>query len=212
MNIGGRALDHIVYCTNNFNESLNFFEQSLGVRPSIGGRHLKMGTKNAILNLGQASYLEILAVDENNDKHTGPHWMGIDLIKKPKITRWAIKSNNIQSDQEILKKHRPELATLFDGERLTKAGTILKWKMLLPQATPEVELVPFVLDWSSSEAHPTDKLIENCSIESIGFSEIEFEEKTNHCFQAMFEGIKISSSKRRQITAKIKGPKGFITI
>jgi hypothetical protein len=55
----------------------------LGVKPVIGGRHLLHGTKNALINLGNQCYLEILAKDEENPTFKGTRWMGIDLITQP---------------------------------------------------------------------------------------------------------------------------------
>jgi len=82
-----RTIDHIVYCVPDFEKALQFFKEEIGVDPFIGGRHLTKGTKNAILNLGNSAYLEILAIDTQNTNVMENHWMGIDLISSPRITR-----------------------------------------------------------------------------------------------------------------------------
>lgn len=159
-----RECDHIVYCVPNLDEAVDYFEDLLGVRPTIGGSHLDHGTKNALINLGNKCYFEILAVDENNKEFAGDRWMGIDLIHKPKITRWSIKSDNLESDSNILGYHSSALGKIDGGSRITANGKLLSWNMVLPTSSPEVDLLPFMTDWSQSEMHPTDSLIDKCTL------------------------------------------------
>ena len=62
----GREIDHIVYCVPDLENGIDYIEELLGIRPVFGGRHLSNGTKNALLNLGDNCYLEILAVDDES--------------------------------------------------------------------------------------------------------------------------------------------------
>jgi len=40
MNIGGRNIDHIVYCVPNLDQALLQFHAMTGLLPNIGGRHI----------------------------------------------------------------------------------------------------------------------------------------------------------------------------
>ncbi|MBK8051884.1 MAG: VOC family protein [Saprospiraceae bacterium] len=159
--------DHIVYAVPDFDLALSYLEMKLGVKPVIGGRHLLHGTKNALINLGNQCYLEILAKDEENTTFKGTRWMGIDLITKPMITRWAVKSMDIDKGSAILKNFQSDQGNISSGERLTTDGSFLKWKMTLPTAAPEVDIVPFLLDWSASAFHPCDRMEHQCEIYDI---------------------------------------------
>lgn len=207
-----RKIDHIVYSVLDLEAAIDDIENQLGVRPSIGGRHLNKGTKNALLNLGKGCYLEILAIDEENTEVKTPRWMGIDLIKKACITRWALKSNEILKDQRILRGYKTELGEIFEGERLTTNDSILKWKMTLPQAHPRVELAPFMVDWSDSKAHPTTNLKEECSLEQINFKAPKNNLKIRNCFKEIFNENTIRGSAIEQISIIIKGPKGLLKL
>ena len=162
-----RQVDHIVYCVPNLKEAVDYFDSLLGIRPVIGGNHPSKGTKNALLNLGDKCYLEILAIDHNNHKVKGNRWMGIDLIKEPKITRWSLKSHNLDKDSRILSRQTPDLGIVNTGSRYTSDGRLLSWKMILPTSTPEVEILPFMTDWSESDSHPTDNLQAGCSLQTL---------------------------------------------
>ena len=143
-----RQIDHIVYCVSDLKAAVDYFESLLGIRPIIGGSHQSKGTKNALLNLGNQSYLEILSIDEENVNFTGNRWMGIDLIDGPKITRWSIKSKNLEEDSRILNDYSSALSHISKGSRMTRKGDLLSWKMILPASSPEVEIMPFMTDWS----------------------------------------------------------------
>ena len=114
-----RQIDHIVYCTTDLEAAVDYFETLFGIRPSIGGTHPSKGTKNALLNLGNQCYLEILAIDEKNVTFSGTRWMGIDLLQGPKITRWSLKSEDLKEDSGILKKYSSNLSYISEGSRMT---------------------------------------------------------------------------------------------
>lgn len=162
-------IDHIVYTVPDFDLSLADLEEKLGVKPMNGGRHLLHGTKNALINLGNQCYLEILAKDEENTTFKGSRWMGLDLITQPTITRWAVKSPDIEKGSVILKNYQSDLGQISSGERLTTDGSLLKWKMTLPRSTPEVDIVPFLLDWSASAFHPCDRMEPQCKLNNVVF-------------------------------------------
>ena len=200
------AIDHIVYIVPDFESALDDLEGKLGVRPQVGGRHLSRGTKNALLNLGNECYLEVLAADPENTTFLGERWMGVDLIKKPTISRWAIQSANIEHDCQVLKKYHPNLGEIAAGERKTQEGDILRWKMSLPLALPQIEIVPFLLDWSTSAYHPTKKLEEACKLLEIKFFHPQ-PEIVNPIFQQLNLPYIVGSSGNAKIEVHIQGRK-----
>lgn len=160
-------IDHLVYCVPDLDQAMDDFELLAGVRPVFGGYHANKGTKNALVRLGNHCYLELLAVDEENLAITGPRWMGIDLIQAPRLTRWAIHSANLAQDAAVLGRYHPEQGIVTGGQRQTAAGDVLTWQLSVPRAEPEIELIPFLIDWSNSAAHPADNLPQGCSLVEV---------------------------------------------
>ncbi|CAM4111116.1 VOC family protein [Zobellia roscoffensis] len=153
-----RLLDHIVYSVKDLDAAILTLEKKLGVKAVFGGYHATQGTKNALINLDNGTYLELLAADDDNKNILPPRWMGIDVLKKDQITRWALKSAQLEKDAEIVKQYHPEMGKITGGSRNTANGSLLKWQLILPLPTPEVELIPFMVDWSQTETHPHDAL------------------------------------------------------
>ncbi len=161
-------IDHIVWAVRNLEEGMNLFLQKTGVQPTYGGLHTTQGTKNALVKIGPRSYFEILAPDLDS-KIQANRWMGIDEIAHPKITRWALSTDDIYAKRDTLKSYDPALAIISEGSRLLQSGGTLQWRMTLPTATPMVQLAPFYIDWSDSVYHPCDQLDQHCTITSIQF-------------------------------------------
>ncbi|TXF89914.1 VOC family protein [Neolewinella aurantiaca] len=153
-----RKTDHIVYTVPDLDAAVTRLETLLGVKPLIGGRHETQGTKNALVNLSDGAYLEILAADDTNTVIPPPRWMGVDVLSRPRVTRWAIKSDDLRSDAKILLAHNPELGKISAGSRQRPDGSTLRWELVLPAALPEVDVIPFMVDWSTSDIHPHDAL------------------------------------------------------
>lgn len=114
-----------MYCIHDLETGCDYFEELLGVRPVFGGYHHMQGTKNALLNLGDGCYLELLAIDESNKDIKAPRWMGIDLLSAPKLTRWAVKSEDLESDSEILQTANREMGMIIKGARKAVDGSDL---------------------------------------------------------------------------------------
>ncbi len=184
-----RKIDHIVYAVPDLTRACDHVESELGIRPQFGGHHKTKGTMNALLNLGNACYLELLAVDESNTDITGPRWMGIDLISEPRITRWSLKSNDLETDQTHIQQFNPALGQISGGKRLTPTGDSLQWHMILPLAHPEIDIIPFMTDWAGSSVHPTDKLINECLLTEMTFTHPEAQR-----LQIVFDNLAIEST------------------
>ena len=159
-----RKIDHIVYATKDLDEGMSYIQWALGIKPQFGGYHADQGTKNAVLNFGNGCYLEIITVDHDNQNVNAPRWMGVDLLSSSKITRWALKSDDLARDSSILKNYNSEMGVLHGGQRAMSDGNLLTWEMTLPLPSPEVEIIPFMTDWQKSDFHPTDRLTQNCEL------------------------------------------------
>lgn len=206
-----KALDHIVYAVYDLESVMEQLADTLGIAPKFGGYHKTKGTKNALLDLGDQAYLELLALDVGNNEVSLPRWMGIDFICSPKITRWALKSSHLERDAINLKGIAPHLGEIEKGQRTTKDNGLLQWKLTRPLPAPEVELLPFFIEWDTIEAHPTSFLNAGCSLDSF---------HATHPNPQLIQGrleklgvhLEIKESEVIGFHAIIKGPKGSVSL
>src|SRR5690606_9108273 len=112
----------LAYAVPNLEKAVADLVKKLGVAPVMGGHHRSQGTHNALVHLGKGCYLEIIAPDPSNTDFSGQRWMGIDLVTSPKITRWAVKSNDLDRDAAYLATVDPRLGDLKGGSRKKPDG------------------------------------------------------------------------------------------
>jgi len=164
------VLDHVVIAVPNLEEAMNFFENNLGVRPIMGGRHINLGTYNALLGLGDPAdhaYLELLAIDPDDKRFYETYSMGLTKdLTESYVASWCLRcdSENLEFEKinEILRNfgknydHGP----LRQMQRLKPDGEILSWRIALSR-----ELViesrgqsPFLIQWDNFQDHPTNKI------------------------------------------------------
>ena len=206
-----RKIDHIVYTVPDLEQAMDDLEQRLGIRPVFGGYHSTKGTKNALINLGNESYLEILAIDEQNTKISMPRWMGVDLEGPAQITRWSLKSEDLQQDSQILQEYHPEMGVIEGGQRSMTDGRLLTWEMILPLAAPRVELMPFMTDWQRSEIHPTQELPEGCELLGMRFFHPD-PGRANEYLENLGVEVEVREGVKVEIKVEIKCSEGIVLI
>jgi len=203
-------VDHFVYAVPNLEKAVSEIEKQFGVAPVAGGHHRSQGTHNALVHLGQNCYLEIIAPDPANDHFSGERWMGIDLITKPRITRWAVKSNDLDRDRAYLQTVDPKLGDIKGGARKKADGSKLIWKATVALPTPEIEVLPFVIDWKGAD-HPTISLPQVCQLMEVkGTHPTPFMIET--AINSLNVDMKLEVGNDPAITAVIKTPNGIVEL
>src|SRR5689334_10570954 len=149
-------LDHLVYATPNLEATCRDLEIRLGVRASAGGQHPGRGTHNALISIGPMAYLEIIGPDplQPEVRHV---WFDIDQLITPKLITWAVRVDRLET---FVKEISPNVrvGALRSGARKTPEGTTLSWQLTEPQLVQGVGLVPFLIEWNSSQ-HPAQSAI-----------------------------------------------------
>ncbi len=89
-------LDHLVYAAPELEAAVDALEARIGVRAAAGGRHPSEGTRNFLMALGSASYLEIVGPDTEAPAPHRPRWFGIDTLTAPRLVAWAARAEGLE--------------------------------------------------------------------------------------------------------------------
>ena len=147
-------VDHLVYATPDLSLGIDTLEKLFGVRAAAGGQHPGEGTRNALIALGPASYLEIIGPDPEQPKPDKPRRFGIDDLKAPRLARWAAKGTELERLHAEAASHGITLGDVIAGSRRRPDGVVLSWRYTNPRTVVADGIVPFFIDWGTSP-HPS---------------------------------------------------------
>jgi hypothetical protein len=153
-------IDHILLGIDDLDRGVEQFEKLTGVRPVYGGKHPR-GTHNALVSLGDGTYLEILALQPN----VAPPKEYAELKKLNALTPigWAVSSKDSARLRSQLTSAGLAVSEPSPGSRTTPAGKELSWQTFgLEDAFEEA---PFFIVWSLQSAHPSTTSPAGCRLQ-----------------------------------------------
>jgi hypothetical protein len=205
-----KAIDHLVFATNDLQEGVDEIEALLGISTIPGGSHPGMGTRNALLALGPRCYLEIIGPDPDQSEFQGTRIFGIDTIKQGKLVHWCVRRDGLTNFVQQVKSLGIELSDAIPMSRVTTQGNRLDWELAFPTSFDEACALPFFIDWGSS-THPAS--------ECPGGAELRrFEIRHPHA-ETINDALKLLSIEacavedtRFELTALINCPRGEVKL
>ena len=154
-------IDHLVYATPNLATGIEQIERLLGVRAVSGGQHPGAGTRNALIGLGDETYLEIIGPDPDQPKPARPRRFGIDELKAPRLVTWAVKGADLEAVVENARSQGVDLGQVQSGSRRRPDGVSLSWRLTVSPVLTADGIVPFVIDWGKTP-NPAATLPKGC--------------------------------------------------
>ncbi|MCL6416519.1 VOC family protein [Aestuariirhabdus sp. Z084] len=162
------ALDHLVVAAQSLEEGVDYLQQRLGVRLPAGGKHPRMGTHNHLMRIGEALFLEVIAIDPNAQPPQRPRWFGLDdalvrarLAQGPRLHTWALNVPDLAVQKSIVEN--------LYGNIEPMSRDALTWEITIAQdgQLPAAGLLPTLLQWHA-DPHPANAMEDlGCSLSSL---------------------------------------------
>jgi glyoxalase-like protein len=159
-------IDHLVYAAPNLAAGVEQVEKLLGVKAVPGGQHPGAGTRNALIRLGELTYLEIIGPDPDQPEPAQPRRFGIDQLKAPRLVTWAAKGEDLEALITNAKSKGIDLGQVQSGSRRRPDGVLLSWRLTVSPALNADGIVPFFIDWGATP-HPAASLPKGCTLISL---------------------------------------------
>lgn len=146
-------IDHVIVAINNLDSGIAKFERLTGITPVVGGEHPGRGTHNALVSLGNNTYLEIIAPRQNLD--SAEYSLSEYLLVYDELTPtgWAINTSEPSESREIVANSGFSTTDLREGGRIKPDGTELSWTTF--GIVDELSGKPFFIKWGEGSAHPS---------------------------------------------------------
>jgi hypothetical protein len=142
-------LDHIVFAVPDLAAGVDEVASRVGVRPSPGGSHPGLGTRNFLLSLGDSSYLEIIGPDPEQGAPQRARPFGLDQLTRGRLVTWAIHVGDLEARVAAARKAGFDPGPIMPLSRQSPTG-LLQWRLTLRAEPASDGMVPFLIDWGGA--------------------------------------------------------------
>ncbi|GFE48353.1 polyphosphate kinase [Roseobacter cerasinus] len=158
-------LDHITVVARTLDEGADHIRQMLGIDMPQGGAHPAMGTHNRLLSLGESTFLELIAVDQQAAAPDRPRWFDLDRFDGPPVlATWVLGTDDIPAALSTAHPDSGEATPITRGD--------LSWLISVPKdgSMPVDGAFPALIEWPSGP-HPASRMPDlGCRIQSLSIS------------------------------------------
>jgi hypothetical protein len=150
-------MDHLVITAPSLEAGAAYVRQTLGVNLQAGGEHARMGTHNCLLKLGEALYLEVIAINPNVPRPDRPRWFQLDepdQSQPVRLATWVARTDDIHAAATASPIPLGAVEPMSRGR--------LNWLITLPEdgSLPLHGIAPTFIQWNT-EVHPAATLQES---------------------------------------------------
>lgn len=156
------SFDHIVHYVHN-PSTLPVKMKEYGLFSNMGGKHPNWGTHNSLSYFMSLAYLEWIGFENKDIPHEIKHPFSRQLLldsDREGFSMLAVRTENIQEVADQLRKKGYTIAGPLEGSRKRDDGTVLSWKMLFMEDDQQQELLPFFIEWNTSDGSRKIDLIQ----------------------------------------------------
>jgi glyoxalase-like protein len=208
------TLDHLVVAATTLADGIDWFAEVTGATPQPGGKHVAMGTHNALMRLGERIYLEIIAIDPEGVTPARPRWFGLDSIAlqaeltlRPRLVHWVARTDDIE--------RAVAQCPVALGAVHPMARGAFRWRITIPDdgALPGKGIVPTLIQWDVA-THPADVLPKShVSIAGLAASHADPAQIRAALAALGFEGVlPVTYDREARLAAMLRTPRGIVTL
>jgi Glyoxalase-like domain len=144
-----RLIDHIIYADPDLERGVARFAEEFGVQAAPGGSHRGIGTKNALIGLRSAAYLEIMGIDDKQDVPSAKRPFNLDRGSTPRYVAWCARAARpLEETVALARSAGLDLGEILTMSRQLPDGSTISWTMTSPFGN-RYDVLPFYIDWGA---------------------------------------------------------------
>lgn len=201
-------IDHLVYAVPDLAAAVAEVEERFGVRAKAGGKHIGLGTHNALLALGTQTYLEIIAPDPGQPEPAMPRPFGVDGVRRRGLVGWALACDDIDAAVVRARSHGYDPGEAADGQRVGPTGTVRRWRLTLNAMAGG--LIPFLISWGDTE-HPARSAPPGLTLEAFHLEHPD-PPSLAPALTALGTDVEIRPAGTPALIARLSGPNGSMVL
>jgi len=206
------AVDHLLLGVSDLDRGIAWVEKRTGVKAVVGGTHPGVGTRNALLSLGERRYLEIIAPDPTQTAFN--FRIDVRRLSEPRLVMWAAGTKDIEA---VAQRARAAGFNVFGpqpGSRKRPDGKVLSWKTLGVKsdlAADDVDPIPFFIEWTPASRRPSEDSPKGCELVALEIAHPKPADVDAVLTKLGIEA-KAKARDRALLVATLRTPKGMLKL
>jgi hypothetical protein len=208
------AADHLVVAATTLADGIEYVAELTGAVPQPGGRHVAMGTHNALLKLDERFFLEIIAIDPEGVKPATPRWFDLDdvalqaeLTERPRLIHWVARCDAIEQLAAACPIALGSVRPFSRGD--------YRWRITVPDdgSLPAKGVVPTLIQWDV-DFHPAERL-PNVGVALAQFAATHPDPAGVRAALAklgLAAAIHVTYDREARLAAMLRTPRGIVTL
>ena len=198
-------IDHILLGIDDLDRGIEAFEQATGVKPIYGGKH-PGGTHNALVSLGDGTYLEIIALQRGVTPQG--EFAGLKELHTLTPVGWAVSAQDSAQLRKSLSTASMPVTEPVPGSRTTPTGFTLSWQSFVLK--DNFAEAPFFIVWSEPTPHPAKTSPGGCKVQQWHVAGQNFKnlEQLRSALDLQFD---LAEAAQPSMRLKLTCPKGSVT-
>jgi len=203
------ALDHMLLGIADLDRGIAWILEKTGVKATMGGSHPGMGTRNALVSIGNRQYIEIISIDPAQ-KQTG--WMAalVQNLDVPQLITWAVSTQDINALSDQAKAASYSTEGPSSGERAKPDGSILQWRTLRIISSLG-NVIPFFIEWGIGIRHPSQDSPSGCRLKAFRIEHPEADHVQNMLSSLGIRTV-VNPGRKPRLRAILSTPKGTVEL
>ena len=203
-------MDHLVFAAPDLDDGVRYVEDLLGVKTSPGGQHHGLGTRNRLIGFGPDTYMEVVSLDPDQPEPEKRRWFGLDSLQESRLVSWCAKGADLTALVARGRATGIDLGDPVAGGRTRPDGTRLDWIFTDPWAERAGGVVPFFIDWGTSE-HPGSALPSLCSLIGLRVEHPD-PDQVGNWLRALGLDTPVSAGDAPRVIATLDTPNGVVEL
>lgn len=206
-------IDHFAIGADTLAQGVAAMKDALGVEVPQGSKHGAMSTHNCVMQAGNESFFELIAIDPEAPDPGRTRWFTLDdsatqdrLKARPRALCWVVNTNDLDAVIAASPVDLGEIVNFQRGDRT--------WRLTVPKNghLPENGLLPAFIEWSPGP-HPST------GQQNLGvtLSKVQVQTPDSERMKEMFEKLQIShlaeiSEGPAALSFVLESPNGTVTL
>lgn len=206
-------IDHFAIGANDLPQGIDYIKSLLGISLSSGSKHDLMSTHNCVMQSGNESFFELIAIDPEAPDPGRTRWFTLDnpatqakLVVRPRALCWVVNTD----DLDTLVANSPidlgEIVKFQRGDRT--------WRLTVPKDghLPGNALLPAFIEWSPGPHPSTGQQDLGAQLLSVQISHPEPQSLQTTLKALQVDHLAEVSTGEEALSFKLDSPNGIVII